>query len=69
VAPTPGRLLILRGESSLHSVRRVGEGPDRINLVVSYSIPGRELARPDLDSYLYSEAPFAKPDPNYRHAR
>jgi hypothetical protein len=69
VAPAPGRLLILRGERSLHSVKRVGDGPDRINLVVSYSLPGTDLVLPDLDSYLYSEAPFAKPDPNYRHLR
>src|SRR5262249_32866857 len=68
-APPPGRLLILRGGRSLHSVRRVGDGPARINLVVSYSAPGADMALPELDSYLYSDAPFAKADPNYRHVR
>ena len=67
VRPVPGRLLILRGDRCLHSVSEVNDGPDRINLVVSYSVPGAEVALPELDSYLYSDAPFARPDPNYRH--
>ena len=65
VRPAPGRLLILRGDRCLHSVRDVGEGADRINLVVSYGIPGAERSLPELDSYLYSDAPAARPDPNY----
>ena len=69
VPPVPGRLLVLRGDHCLHSVSEVGDGSDRINLVVSYTTPGAERALPDLDSYLYSDAPFARPDPNYRHLR
>jgi hypothetical protein len=69
VPPVPGRLLIIRGDRCLHSVRDVGDGPDRINLVVSYTVPGAERAIPDLDSYLYSDAPFGRPDPNYHQLR
>jgi len=66
VPPIPGRLLVLRGDRCLHSVGEVGDGSDRINLVVSYSRPGGERALPNLDAYLYSDAPFSGPDPNYR---
>jgi hypothetical protein len=69
VSPVPGRLLIIRGDRCLHSVREVGEGPDRINLVVSYDVVGAERARPELDAYLYSDAPFGGPDPNYGHPK
>jgi hypothetical protein len=69
VPPLPGRLLVLRGDRCLHSVSEVGNGSDRINLVVSYTSPGAERPLPDLDSYLYSDAPFARPDPNYRRTR
>jgi hypothetical protein len=67
VSPAPGRLLVIRGDRCLHAVRDVGDGPDRINLVVSYSTPGVESALPELDSYLYSDTPFDRTDPNYRH--
>jgi hypothetical protein len=69
VPPGTGRLLVLRGDRCLHSVREVGDGSDRINLVVSYSTAGAERALPELDSYLYSDAPFTRSDPNYRHSR
>jgi hypothetical protein len=69
LAPAPGRLLVIRGDRCLHSVREVGDGPDRINLVVSYSAPGKERALPDLDSYLYSDSPSCRSDPNYRQLR
>lgn len=69
VAPVPGRLLILRGDRCLHSVCGVGPGSERINLVVSYSTPGAERALPELDTYLYSDAPVATADPNYRPVR
>jgi len=67
VPPAPGRLLILRGDRCLHSVRDVGAGSDRVNLVVSYAAPGTERARPELDSYLYTNAPGGRRDPNYAH--
>jgi hypothetical protein len=69
VEPVPGRLLVLRGDRCLHSVRDVGAGSDRVNLVVSYSAPGTERALPELDSYLYTDAPGARHDPNYHHLR
>jgi hypothetical protein len=67
VQPAPGRLLVMRGDRCLHAVSEVLDGPDRINLVVSYIVPGAEPSLPDLDSYLYSHATFEKRDPNYRH--
>jgi 2OG-Fe(II) oxygenase superfamily len=67
VPPAAGRLLIIRGDHCLHSVSGVRDGPDRINLVVSYTTPGGERALPNLDTYLYSEEAFALPDPNYRY--
>jgi hypothetical protein len=69
LSPRPGRLLVIRGDRCLHSVREVGDGPDRINLVVSYSVPGTEQALPDLDTYLYSDSPVCRSDPNYRQLR
>jgi hypothetical protein len=69
VPPASGRLLVLRGDRCLHSVREVGDGSDRINLVVSYTTAGAERALPELDSYLYSDAPFTRSDPNYRRRR
>jgi hypothetical protein len=66
LAPAAGRLLVIHGDHCLHSVRPVGAGPDRINLVVSYTGPGAEEAAPELDTYLYSAAPFDRTDPNYR---
>jgi hypothetical protein len=69
VRPAPGRLLVIRGDRCLHAVSEVGDGPDRINLVVSYITPGAEPSLPDLDSYLYSDATFERQDPNYRHLR
>jgi hypothetical protein len=69
LAPAAGRLLVMHGDHCLHSVRPVGAGPDRINLVVSYTCPGSEEAAPELDTYLYSPAPFDRTDPNYRRRR
>src|SRR4051812_32212271 len=66
LAPAAGRLLVIHGDHCLHSVRPVGDGPDRINLVVSYTRPGTEEAAPELDTYLYSAAPVRRTDPNYR---
>jgi hypothetical protein len=66
VAPQPGRLLIMRGDRCLHSVRPVLSEHDRINVVLSYDIPGRkyEIAK-GLDSYLYSSTSTSPSDPNY----
>jgi hypothetical protein len=66
VAPQPGRLLIIRGDSCLHSVRPVLSVQDRINVVLSYDVPGMryEIAK-GLDSYLYSSTSTSPSDPNY----
>jgi hypothetical protein len=60
-------LLVIRGNRCLHAVSEVLDGPDRINLVVSYITAGAEPSLPELDSYLYSDATFDRADPNYRH--
>jgi hypothetical protein len=69
VAPAPGRLLVIRGDRCLHSVKPVRDVPDRVNLVVAYASPAAGCELPGLDSYLYSTAPSMGSDPNYRRAR
>jgi hypothetical protein len=66
VEPKAGRLLIMKGDSCLHSVRPVESDVDRINVVLSYDVPGRiyDVAA-GLDSYLYSPAEGTASDPNY----
>jgi hypothetical protein len=64
VAATKGSLLIMRGDRSLHSVRRVHGLEDRINIVFAYDVPGVCHARGALDSYLY-ETGEVRGDPNY----
>jgi hypothetical protein len=67
VAPTKGSLLIMRGDRSLHSVRRVHGAKDRINVVFAYDVPGVGHAREVLDTYLYENG-VARGDPNYWEA-
>nr|WP_255551454.1 2OG-Fe(II) oxygenase [Granulicella sp. dw_53] len=67
IAPKPGRLVIMRGDRCLHSVRTVSGSRDRICIVMSFDFANavfpQELA---LDSYLYSSQRYiAKRDPNY----
>jgi hypothetical protein len=65
VEPRPGRLLVMRGDRCLHSVRPLGPGPDRVNLVMSFDRPGRTFATDaSLNDYLYSTAGIGG-DPNY----
>ena len=66
IDPETGRLLVMKGDTCLHSVRPVTSEHDRINIVLSYDIPGTqyEVAR-GLDSYLYTEAQPVTSDPNY----
>jgi 2OG-Fe(II) oxygenase superfamily len=56
VAPTKGSLLIMRGDRSLHSVRKVHGTEDRINVVLAYDFPGVCQAREPLNRYLYATA-------------
>jgi len=61
VRPKIGRLLVMRGNRCLHSVREVSGSTHRINIVMSYDVKGAQYTNSDeLNSYLY--------DPNYSSA-
>lgn len=54
VRPRAGRLLVMRGNRCLHSVREVSGNDDRINIVMAYDVPGAQYANSErLNSYLY----------------
>jgi hypothetical protein len=67
VEPSPGRMILMRGDRCLHSVRRVEGEEERVSVIMSFDRPGR-VFRPegDLDSYLYSQKASPNRDPNYR---
>ena len=66
VRPRVGRLLIMRGDCCLHSVREVSGPPDRINIVMSYDVRGARYANSEgLNSYLYQRDYLQPNDPNY----
>jgi hypothetical protein len=66
VRPRAGRLLVMRGDRCLHSVREVSGNADRINIVMSYDVKGARHANSHhLNSYLYSGAIVHHGDPNY----
>ena len=65
VEPRRGTLLIMRGKTTLHSVRAVLGTEDRIAIVLAYDFPGHGHQRSELNSYLYTRALPAKGDPNY----
>ena len=66
VKPEPGKLLLMRGDRCLHSVRTMTGESDRINLIMSYDEPGRVYDNAnDLNRYLYESSPVAPSDPNY----
>jgi hypothetical protein len=66
VAPAPGRMVVMRGDRCLHSVRPVGPGTERVTLVFAYSAAAARSSRKDaLDSYLYSQQDVTA-DPNYQ---
>ena len=66
VRPRTGRLLVMRGDRCLHSVREVQGSADRINVVMSYDVKGARYANSDpLNSYLYTDAAVQHQDPNY----
>jgi len=65
VPPVRGRMVVMRGDRCLHSVRPLANGGLRVNLVFAYSAAGARVPRRDaLDSYLYSQHD-ASADPNY----
>lgn len=65
VEPSRGTLVIMRGNTTLHSVRAVLGTEDRIAIVLAYDYPGRGHMRRALNSYLYTSARPAEGDPNY----
>jgi|SRR5580658_707356 hypothetical protein len=67
ISPRAGRILVMRGDRCLHSVRPV-EGPrERVNIIMTFDLPdARFPVQRDLDPYLYSKVPAPSVDPNYR---
>src|SRR6266404_4392987 len=67
VAPHAGRLLAMRGDRCLHSVRPVEGAGERINVVMTFDLPGAVFhVEKNLDPYLYSRDTAPVFDPNYR---
>jgi hypothetical protein len=65
VRPMQGRMVVMRGNKCLHSVRPVKGDQERINIVLAYDTPDEQsLAKQALDQYLYSQEPVSS-DPNY----
>jgi 2OG-Fe(II) oxygenase superfamily len=70
ISACPGLLVIMRGDRTLHSVRRVEGHEERICVVMAFDGPqmgGAQLK--DLDGYLYSTEPVRSADPNYQGGR
>ena len=67
VKPERGALLLMLGNSCLHSVRPVLGHKERINVIMSYDEQGREFAfQQQLDAYLYEDKKHGfDSDPNY----
>jgi hypothetical protein len=67
VAPEPGLLIAMRGDRCLHSVRPVDGPGERINVVMTFDLPGAVFhVEKNLDPYLYSRDTAPAFDPNYR---
>jgi hypothetical protein len=67
VEPAPGRMILMRGDRCLHSVRQVEGNTERVSVIMAFDPPGLVFqAESDLDSYLYSQNASARRDPNYR---
>lgn len=60
VMPDPGRMVVMCGNRSLHSVRPVEEAQERVNIVMAYDTGKRQplLVRQSLDQYLYLAEPL-----------
>ncbi len=66
VSPLLGRLVMMRSDRCWHSVRSVLGDRERINIILSYDVPGTEFSmEKGLDSYLYTQEEQRTPDPNY----
>ena len=58
IEPVAGRLLVMNGQRSLHSVTAVRGAADRVNLVMTFDDDGVAARLGDeLDTYLYSSQP------------
>lgn len=70
VTPAAGRIVAIRGNRCLHSVRPVEGARERVNIVLAYDAGQRQplLARQALDQYLYSQE-LVTSDPNYSAVR
>lgn len=67
VRPEPGRMLVMKGSTSLHSVRPVTGTRERVAVILSYDDPDATFAiENDLDAYLYTRQQPVQKDPNYR---
>jgi hypothetical protein len=67
VDPAPGRMILMRGDRCLHSVREVEGSKERVSVIMAFDPPGQVFhAAGDLDSYLYSQRASPDRDPNYR---
>ena len=66
ITPYPGRLLIMRGDKCLHSVKAVGAGDARYNIIFTFDQKGAHFhVDKNLDPYLYSKEKAPPFDPNY----
>ncbi|MGH2581350.1 MAG: 2OG-Fe(II) oxygenase [Anaerolineales bacterium] len=66
VSPKAGRLVVMQGSRSWHSVSPVTGVQDRINIIMAYDRPGATFsAEKGLDSYLYTQQEQKATDPNY----
>jgi len=66
ISPKAGRLLVMRGDRCLHSVRPVTGSSERVCIVMSYDQPGAKFSVDErLDGYLYSRESADGSDPNY----
>jgi len=67
VEPAPGRMIVMRGDRCLHSVRAVEGSEERVSVIMAFDPPGQVFhSARDLDSYLYSQNASPNRDPNYR---
>jgi hypothetical protein len=67
VSPKAGKLVVMQGNRTWHSVSPVTGIQDRINIIMAYDRPGAKFAAEEgLDSYLYTQAEQKVSDPNYR---
>jgi hypothetical protein len=66
VEPKAGRLVVMQANRCWHSVRPVAGERERINIILSYDLPGAEFPmEAGLDKYLYTREKQESSDPNY----